>query len=116
LTFNAIYSTQAALNEVPQREVALLAAQDFQLIGGVPAVTTFGIPFEVDTGKAITNAVDLTTLYFTLSGSRRISRRLSINGGASYWHQETGGALQSAQTQFIQVSIGFTWNFEPIPL
>jgi hypothetical protein len=116
LTFNAIYSMQAALNEVPQSEVALLAAQDFQLVGGVPAVATFGIPFEIDTGKAITNAVDLTTVYFTLTGSRRISRRLSINGGASYWHQETGGALQSAQAQVIQVSIGFTWNFEPIPL
>jgi hypothetical protein len=60
--------------------------------------------------------VDLTTIYFTLGGSRRISRRLSINGGASYWQQDAGGALQNTQSQVIQVSIGFTWNFEPIPL
>ena len=51
-----------------------------------------------------------------MSGSRRISRRLSINGTASYWQQELAGALQETQTQAIQVSIGFTWNFEPIPL
>jgi hypothetical protein len=70
----------------------------------------------VDTGKSVSNAVDLTTIYFTLGGSRQISRRLSINGAASFWQQELGGALQKAQTQAIQVSIGFTWNFDPIPL
>ncbi|MCX5739693.1 MAG: hypothetical protein NTZ61_14600, partial [Proteobacteria bacterium] len=116
LTFNAVYSTQAALNQVPQSEVALRSGQTVQLVGGAPAQAIFGIPFEVDTGKSLTNAVDLTTVYFTLSGSRRISRRLSINGGASYWQQQTGGALRNAQTQATQVSIGFTWNFEPITL
>ena len=116
LGFNAIYSTQAALNKVPQREVALLPGQDVQLVGGVPALAIFGIPFEVDTGKSLSNTIDLTTIYFTLTGSRRISRRLSINGAASFWQQELGGALQKAQTQAIQVGIGFTWNFEPIPL
>jgi hypothetical protein len=116
LGFNAIYSTQSALNAVPQREVALLPGQDVQLVGGVPALAIFGIPFEVDTGKSLSNTIDLTTIYFTLTGSRRISRRLSINGAASFWQQELGGALQKTRSQVIQVSIGFTWNFDPIPL
>ena len=116
LTFNAIYSTQAALNQLPQSEVALRSGQTVQLVGGVPAQAIFGIPFEVDTGKSLTNAVDLTTVYFTLGGSRSISRRLSINAGASYWQQQTGGALQKTRSQTVQGSIGFTWNFDPIPL
>jgi len=112
LSFDAIYSTQAALNEQRQQEAALEQ----------PAACTFGgvalcgTPFEVDTGKSISNAVNLTAIYFTLNGSRRISRRLSLNGGASYWQQDLGGAFQKTRTQEIQVSIGFTWNFDPIPL
>jgi hypothetical protein len=116
LQFETIYSTQTALNQVPQREVALLPARDVQLVGGVPAEAIFGIPFEVDTGKSLTDSIDLTTIYFTLRGSRQISRRVSINGQAVYWRQEIGGVLQTARTQEIQVSIGFTWNFEAIPL
>lgn len=115
-TFNAIYSMQAALNEVRQREVALRPEVEAQIIDGAFATIIFGVPFEVDTGESIANSIDLTSIYFTLSGSRRISRRLSINGTASYWQQELAGALQKTQTQAIQVSIGFTWNFEPIPL
>jgi hypothetical protein len=116
MTFDAVYSMQAALNEVPQQEVALLPREFSQLIGGVPVTASYGIPFEVDTGESITNAVDFTTIYLTLSGSRRISRRLTVSGSALYWQQELGGALQTTRSQAIQVSIGFTWNFEPIPL
>jgi len=98
--------------------VALLP-QEFslsQVIGGLLLTAPYGIPLEVDTGKELTNPVELTTIYFTLGGSRRISRRLSISGSAMYWQQELGGALQKTRSQAIQVSIGFTWNFEPIPL
>jgi hypothetical protein len=116
LSFNVIYSTQAALNQVPQTEVALQPVPSPCPPQTGAVAVDCGIPFEVDTGKSLSNAVDLTTVYFTLSGSRRISRRLSINGGASYWQQDSGGALQNTQSQVIQVSIGFTWNFEPIPL
>ena len=35
---------------------------------------TIGIPFEVDSGQEVSNEIDITTLYFTLTGRRRISR------------------------------------------
>jgi hypothetical protein len=114
LSFNAIYSLQSALNQQAQQEAV------FPLVP--PAECTFGgvafcsTPLVVDTGKSVSNAVDFTTIYFTLSGSRRISRRLSINGSAVYWQQELGGAFQKTRSQAFQVSIGFTWNFDPIPL
>jgi len=116
VSFDASYSTQSALNKVPQQEVALLPQEFSQVIGGLLLTAPYGIPLEVDTGKELTNPVELTTIYFTLGGSRRISRRLSISGSAMYWQQELGGALQKTRSQAIQVSIGFTWNFEPIPL
>lgn len=116
VSFDATYSTQSALNQVPQQEVALVPQDLSQLVGGLLLTAPVGIPLEIDTGKALSNSVDFTTIYLTLSGSRRISRRLSINGSAVYWQQELSGALQTTRSQAFQVSIGFTWNFEPIPL
>jgi hypothetical protein len=118
VNFDAIYSTQSALNEQPQREIALQQLNEFQFINGVPAVGVFGIPFEVDTGdSSISNQVEITTLYFTLSASRRISRRLRLVGSAGYWQQETGGGVvMDRRVRDLQFSLGFTWAFDPIPL
>jgi hypothetical protein len=116
ISFDAIYSTQSALNETRQREIALLTDDDFRFINGVPALGVFGVPFEVDTGESITSEVSLTTTYFTLAASRRISRRLTLNGAATYWEQQSGGLLEDSRVRDVQFSLGFTWNFEPIPL
>ena len=114
--FDAIYSTQSALNATRQREIALNPEDVLAVVGGQLAFSTVGVPFEVATGDSITNEVDLTTIYFMLSASRRISRRLSLIGTATYWQQQTGGLLEDERVREIQFSLGFTWNFEPIPL
>jgi hypothetical protein len=116
LAFQAVYSKQTSVSDVRQREVALLTESNTQILGGVPATAFFGVPFEVDTGATIANAVDVDTMYFELSGVRRISRRFSIDGAASYWQQDTSGVLNETRTQVIRVDIGFTWNFDAIPL
>ena len=116
LAFQAVYSKQTSVSDVRQREVALLTEANTQILGGVPATAFFGVPFEVDTGATIANAVDVDTMFFELSGVRRISRRFSIDGAASYWQQDTSGVLNETRTQVIRVDIGFTWNFDAIPL
>lgn len=116
ISFDAIYSTQSALNETRQREIALQQVSEFQVINGVPTVGVFGVPFEVSTGDSITSEVDLTTMYFTLAANRRISRRLTLIGSATYWQQQSGGLVEDTRVNDIQFSLGFTWNFEPIPL
>lgn len=116
ISFDAIYSTQSALNETRQREIALAPQDAFAFIGGQLAVSTVGFPFEVTTGDSITSEIDLTTVYFTLAASRRISRRLTLIGSATYWQQQSGGLLEDTRVNDIQFSLGFTWNFEPIPL
>jgi hypothetical protein len=110
--FNTIYSTQTALNEALQREIALTPFVD--VIGTSFAV--IGIPFEVGTGGSLKNQVDITTIYFTLSGNRRISRRLSLNAGVSYRQQKVGGLVDDEKVNDFEVTVGFTWKFDPIQL
>jgi hypothetical protein len=112
--FTAIYSLQASVSDVRQREVSLSIATDTQTFPGTVAV--YGIPFEVGTGAKISSDAEVTAYFFRLNAVRRISRHLSLRGGASYWQQETGGLLQTARVPQYRVDVGFTWNFEPIPL
>jgi hypothetical protein len=114
VNFNAIYSTQSALSKTRQREIALIPGVDTTTIPGTVAVV--GIPFEVDVGEELTNQIDLTSVLFSISGSRRISRHLSIVGAASFWQQETTGLAEDTKVKDILISLGFTWNFDPISL
>jgi hypothetical protein len=117
ISLDAIYSTQSALNETLEREIALQPGTENGLLFGViPVTAVVGIPFEISTGDAITSEVELTTTYFTLAASRRVSRRLTLIGSATYWQQQSGGLLEDTRVNDIQFSLGFTWNFEPIPL
>ena len=115
LAFDAIYSKQTALNKTRLSEAALVPGVA-SFSNGL-TLGTIGIPFEVDSGQEVSNEIDITTLYFTLTGRRRISRNLSLIGSATYWQQESNGlVLQDTHLQEIEVTVGFTWEFDPIPL
>lgn len=114
VSITGIYAKQTALNKSRQSEVALMPEIDDQTIPG--AVAVFGLPFQVDSGQEISNEIDITTLYFTLTGTRRVSRNLSLIGSATYWQQESNGFVQDTQLRDIEFTVGFTWEFDPIPL
>jgi hypothetical protein len=70
--------------------------------------------------------VETTSYRFELRAERRFGRNLSVDGSASYWHQESnstasalsGGGIRGDDeiTDIWRVVLGITWKFDPIPL
>jgi hypothetical protein len=117
VTFNAIYSTQTALNETTEREITLRPELESALLFGfIPITGAVGVPVEVRSGSAISSELELTTTYLTLDFNRRVTNHLTLIGSATYWQQQSDGLLDDTRINDIQFSLGFTWNFEPIPL
>lgn len=116
VTLDTIYSKQSALSEGRQRQIALRPVTETRTLQGLPVTTTFGVPFEVGLGDKLSSQIDLTTAYFGITASRRLSRQLTLIGSATYWQQQTGGLLTDTTLRDVEFSVGVTWTFDPIPL
>ena len=121
-----IYTLQEAANDVREQLFVLDSDSDIvpDLIGANVNGTTLdliadpvGVPFEIDSGGKIDNAIEINTYRIELSAERRISRNLRLTGRASYWHQQSESDLREDREQEImRVIFGINWTFDPIPL
>jgi hypothetical protein len=118
----AVYSTQTQLTAQRALQFAVRSEQSEVLVqaqnGAIGTISApIAVPFEVSQGDAIDNAFTATTTRVELFGMRRLSRRLSIDGTATWWQQATSSDFaEGTSIQDYRVVLGFTWNFEPIPL
>ena len=123
VSLQAVYSTQTSLT--PLRALQFAVTNEVtdvlvQPLGGGPitnGMAAIAVPFEVSQGDAVDNAFTATTTRIELAGVRRLSRRLSVDGTASWWKQEgSSDFAEDTSRQNYRVVLGFTWTFEPIPL
>ncbi len=122
VSLSTVYATQTQLTAQRALQFAVRNEQSEVFVvaeNGATGIITapIAVPFEVSQGDAIDNAFTATTTRLELSGVRRITSRLSIDGTASWWQQvNSSDFAASTTTQNYRVVVGFTWNFEPIPL
>jgi hypothetical protein len=111
-----IYTTQSAVNEILQREIALRLGTTTVFANDGFFRIPVGIPFEVTTGDPIDNDFSVVSYRIELRAQRQISRNLIVDGLVSYWQQNTEGTQVSRSRQIYRVILGFTWTFDAIPL
>lgn len=123
LSLLAAYSRQTQLTQQRVLQFAVtsepteIRIQQFGTTVTQNIVADIAVPFEVSQGDATDNAFTFTTTRVELLGERRISRRLSLDATATWWQQVSSSDFAEGDTiQNFRVVLGFTWNFDPIPL
>jgi hypothetical protein len=115
-------SIQSAVSEFNQQLVAVRpVSRTIRLQNIVNGQTVNGTvvvpePFELFSGEKIDNPIDIRTYRVELRGSRRITRNLNAEASMS-WYQQTSSSdfIDSTRSEY-RALLGFTWNFDPIPL
>lgn len=123
IEWGASYTLQEAANEITQPFVQ----QSFENIvpnavldlpgGGSRLFIADPVLVQRSASRAINNAIDITTMRFDLHAERMLRRHLRLEADVSYWQQDSKGDLVSeGTTEVWRIVLGFTWNFDAIPL
>jgi hypothetical protein len=119
VTVSGSYSTQTAIStgRAPQNSVTASMLEIKNPDGTIFATAPVGIPTNASLGAAAENAYDVSSYLMEVRAERRISRRLILDASFSWFQQQNNGAAIVASNETVyRVVVGFTWNFEPIPL
>ena len=125
VAFSGSYSTQAAISTGRVSDYAL-RTECLQLTTPLPIscgattnlfVAPVGVPVEASLGAKLNNPYDVSSYLMELRAERRISRRLAVDASFSWFQQKNNGvAILASNETIYRVVVGFTWNFDPIPM
>lgn len=122
----AAWERQTSASEVPSNEVLVAPVELFvdasgRILPGA-AGATYRVPDAAqviglrNTGSS-SNAIEQTVSFLEMRATRRLSRRTSLIGTATWRRQDTQGDLQ-ADLKFdnFRFQLGLLWAFDPIPI